>query len=106
MGEHKRGAAAAATVFLLAIAITVLPTLSGSSAGALTDSTTCSQWAAATPGQQSGYAYLYLREYRPAPVTAANAQAVGGAISKACVEAAYLGEADDVSVVAAFRHAF
>jgi hypothetical protein len=104
--EHKRVAAAIVGVFVLMIAVTVVPALAGSSPGAISDSATCSQWAAAPSAQQTAYGHLYLKEYRPAPDTAANAAEVAETISKACVRAAYLGEGDDLSVLAAFRHDF
>ena len=104
--EHKRGAAAIAVVVLALIAVTIVPSLTGSSSAALSDSASCSQWAAATPGEQDAYARLYLNEYLAVPDTPANVTTVRARINNACVRAAYLGEADEVTVVAAFRHQF
>ncbi|MGO9821314.1 MAG: hypothetical protein ACLPTJ_11770 [Solirubrobacteraceae bacterium] len=106
IAEHKRATAAIVGVFLLMIAITVVPALAGSSSSSISDSATCSQWAAAPSSQQTAYGHLYLKEYHPAPNTDSNAAEVAQTISKACVQAAYLGEADDLSVLAAFRHDF
>jgi hypothetical protein len=106
IASHKRAAAAIVGVFILMIAITVVPSLASPSAGSLGDSSTCSRWEAAASSQQTGYGHLYLKEYRPAPDTAANANEVAQTISRACVQAAYLGEADNLSVIAAFRHEF
>jgi hypothetical protein len=106
IAEHKRVAAAIVGVFVLMIAVTVVPALAGSSPSSISDSTNCSAWAAAPSAQQTAYGHLYLKEYRPAPDTAANAAEVAQTIGKACVQAAYLGEADDLSVLAAFRHEF
>ncbi len=106
IAAHKRATAAIVAVVVAMIAVTVVPALAGSNASAISDASTCSQWEASPSGQQTAYGHLYLREYRIAANTAANASTVARAISKACVEAAYLGEADDLSVLAAFRHNF
>ena len=106
IAEHKRATAAVVGVFMLMIAITVVPSLAGSSSSSISDSATCSQWAAAPSSQQTAYGHLYLREYRPAPNTDSNAAEVAQVISKACVQAGYLGEADNLSVIGAFRHEF
>jgi hypothetical protein len=106
IATHKRATAAIAGVFVLMIAVTVLPALAGSKAGSISDTATCSEWEAASSSQQTAYGHLYLREYRPAPDTASNAAEVAQAISKACIQAGYLGEADNLSVLAAFKHQF
>jgi hypothetical protein len=103
---HKRATAAIVVVVVAMIALTVVPALAGTSSSALSDSATCSQWTTAPSKQQTAYGHLYLQEHRVAPDTDVDADAVTRAISKACVQAAYLGEADDVSLVAAFRHEF
>lgn len=103
---HKRAAAVVVAVAVLAIALTVVPALLGSSSGALSDATTCSQWAAASAGQKSGYAQLYLHQYGSFSSAGRNLDAVQNTINRRCVQAAYLGEADDVSVLAAIQQAY
>lgn len=103
---HKRMCALVVGLLLVVIALSVVPALVGSGGGALADSTTCSGWSAASSAQQTAYAHLYLNEYGGLSNTAGSAGAVQRAISSACVRAAYLGEADDVSVLAAIRHDF
>jgi hypothetical protein len=103
---HKRAAAVVVAIVLFAIAITVVPALAGSNSGALNDATTCSQWAAASAGQKSAYAQRYLDEYGSFSGAGRNLNAVQNTITQRCVRAAYLGEADDVSVLAAVRRDF
>jgi hypothetical protein len=106
IAEHKRATVAIIGLFLLMIVVTVVPAVAGSSSSSISDSTNCSAWAGAPSAQQTAYGHLYLKEYRPGPNTDANATEVAQTISKACVQAAYLGEADELSVLAAFRHEF
>ncbi len=103
---HKRGSAAVIAILVVFCVLTIVTAVSGSSAGPLADSATCSQWAAASTGQRAAYSRLYLNENPTLPDTTPEAGAVTSAINKACVEAAYLGEVDDVSVLAAIRHNF
>lgn len=57
-------------------------------------------------GQQSGYAQLYLHEYGSFSGAGRTLDAVQNTITQRCVRAAYLGEADDVSVLAAIHQAY
>lgn len=106
IAQHKRATAAIVGVFILAIVITVVPSLASSSSASMSDSSTCSQWEDTSSSQQTAYGHLYLKEYRPAPNTASNANEVVQVISKACVKAGYLGEAENLSLLAAFRQQF
>lgn len=106
IAQHKRAAAVIIGVFILAIVITVVPSLASSSSASISDSSTCSQWENTSSPQQTAYGHLYLKEYRPAPNTASNANEVVHVISKACLKAGYLGEADNLSVLGAFRQQF
>lgn len=106
MLEHRGATVVATALILVLIATTVVTAFVGTKEGALNDATTCSEWAAATSSQQLAYSHLYINEYTSTPNTAFYADAVRTAINKDCVQAAYLGEADDVSVLAAIRHAF
>jgi hypothetical protein len=103
MRGHRRASAAVIVVVLLAAALTVLTAVSRSGAVALTDSTSCSGWTAASPVQQTAYARRYVDEHRGTPRGARDARAVTLAIDASCTHAAYLGESDDMSVVAAIR---
>ncbi len=103
---HKRLAAAAIVVVVALIAVTLLTTVSSPSRQPLSDSASCTQWAAGTSAQKTAYSHLYIDEYGRFANTARNAAAVETAIDKACTKASYLGEADDISVLASLRHAF
>jgi len=106
--SRYRAASAGVAVFVaLLIAVTVLGVASGSNPAALNDATTCLNWASASASQQNAYSFLYVKEHEATlPDSVAYAAVARTAISKACVQAAYLGEADDVSVLGAIRHAF
>jgi ABC-type transport system involved in cytochrome c biogenesis permease component len=103
---HKRATAVVAGIVLVLIVISVLPAVLGSSSGALNDAATCSEWAAASGDQQVAYAQLFLRENGSLTSAGQTAGAVQNTISQGCVRAAYLGEADDVSVIGAVNKAF
>jgi hypothetical protein len=103
---HKRVAAGSIVVVLAVIAVTIATTVSSPSRQPLSDSASCTQWAAGTPAQKIAYSHLYINEYGRFANTARNAADVETAINKACTKASYLGEADDMSVLASLRHAF
>jgi hypothetical protein len=103
---HKRVAAGSIVVVIALIAVTIFTTVSSPSRQSLSDSASCTQWAAGTPAQKIAYSHLYINEYGRFPNTARYAAAVETAIDTACTKASYLGEADDISVLASLRHAF
>jgi hypothetical protein len=104
--RHKRASVGSIAFLLLLIAVTFVTTVSNPSRQALSDSATCSEWAAATPAQKIAYSRLYINEYGAFPNTTRNADAIETSINKACIRASYLGEAEDVSVLAGLNHAF
>ena len=104
--RHKRVAAGSIVLLVALIVATIVTTVSSPSREPLSDSASCTQWAAGTPAQKLAYSHLYINEYGRSPNTAHYAAAVETAINKACTRASYLGEADDVSVLASLRHAF
>jgi hypothetical protein len=106
MRRHPRAAAASLALVIVMIAVTILTTVSNPRRQPLSDAASCSQWAAATAAQQTAYSHLYIDEYGSVANTARQAAAVRSAIDAACTHASYLGEAADVSVLAALRHAF
>jgi ABC-type transport system involved in cytochrome c biogenesis permease component len=103
---HKRATAIVVGIVLVLIVISVLPAVLGSSSGALNDATTCSEWAAASGDQKVAYAQLFRRENGSLTSAGQTPAAVQNTISDGCVRAAYLGEADDVSVIGAVNKAF
>jgi hypothetical protein len=103
---HKRVAAGSIAIVLALIAATIVTTVSSPSRQPLSDSASCTQWAAGTPAQKIAYSHLSINEYGRFPNTARYAAGVETAINKACTTASYLGEADDISLLASLRHAF
>lgn len=104
--RHPRITAISLVVVLALLAVTLLTTVSRPHRQPLSGSASCSQWAAAAPRQQLAYSHLYIDEYGRSADTSAEAATVSAAITRGCTRASYLGEADDVSVLAALRHAF
>lgn len=103
--RRYKAASAGALVALMALALTIVASaFSNSSAIPLKDSTTCSEWSVATAAQRSAYAQLYIGEHAGAGALAPDG--VVSAINADCTHAAYLGEADDLSVLAALQHAY
>jgi hypothetical protein len=102
--RHKAASAAAVAIVLVLVGAMVAAALPSAKAGALSDSSTCSAWSSATGAQQTAYARLYVNER----LGGANRHVgtIKAALNGDCNHAAYLGEADDVSVVAALNHAF
>jgi hypothetical protein len=106
ISRHKRASAGAIALVLVLVASTIVPAFLSSSPEAVSDSTTCSQWSSASPAQMNAYSRLYLSEHSALSSGASSASSIRSAISSACVRAAYLGEADDVSVAAAIKHEY
>ena len=104
--RHKAVAAAAFAVVLVLIGVMAAAALPSAKGGALSDSSTCSAWSSATHAQQSEYARLYITEHGSHVNGGLSPASVESATDSACSHAAYLGEADDVSIVAALNHAF
>jgi type II secretory pathway pseudopilin PulG len=106
MRRHKAASAVVIAVVLLLVAFTAAAAVSSSSNAALSDATSCTQWASASAAQQSTYAQLYFAEHGGLASGANDPTSIRSAINSACSQAAYLGESDDVSVLAAVRHNF
>ena len=104
--RHARLAAASLALVIVLVAVTLLTEVSSPRRVALSDAASCAQWAAATPSQQIAYSHLYIDEHGRFADTAAHAAGVRTEIERACTHASYLGEADDISIIAGLRHAF
>src|ERR1700733_6640621 len=97
--RHKRETAVVVALVIVLIGTMAATALPSSRASALSDASTCSARASAGQSQPTTYARLYLTEYGGTRGTAS----VVSAINSACSHAAYLGEADDVSILAAIN---
>lgn len=104
--RHKAATAGAIAVVLVLIGVMAEAALPSANAGALSDSSTCSAWTSASQSQQTAYAHLDITEHGSNVSGGLGAGSVESAINGACNHAAYLGEADDISIVAALNHAF
>jgi Flp pilus assembly pilin Flp len=104
--RHRRATGVSIALVLAVVAVTILTTVSHASRQPLSDSANCSQWAAATSAQKIAYSHVYIEEYGRYANTASRAAAVTVAINRACTEASYLGESDDLSILAGLRHSF
>lgn len=104
--RHKAATAGAIAVVLVLIGVMVAAALPSAKAGALSDSSTCSAWSSATSAQQTAYARLYITQHGSSVSGGLGTRDVESTITGDCNHAAYLGEADDVSIVAALNHAF
>lgn len=104
--RHPRVTAASLLVVAAAVAVTILTTVTNPRPQPLANSASCSQWAAATRGEQLAYSHLYINEYGRFANTVRRADEVRAEIGRACTHASYLGEADDITILAAERHSF
>jgi hypothetical protein len=73
----------------------------GPKAGAVSDSTTCTQWGSANQVQQAAYAKLYVKEHGPLRGGATSPSKVIAAINDGCARA----YGDDVSDTATVTQA-
>lgn len=91
------GLAAAIALMLAMILVAVL----GPKAGAVTDSTTCTQWGSSNQAQQAAYGKLYVKEHGPLPDGGSSPSKVIAVINYGCAQA----YGDDVSDTVTVRQA-
>jgi hypothetical protein len=103
---HRAASAAGLVLLLIVVAVMAAPAFSSSSAGPLSDSASCSEWATNSQAQRSAYARRYLDEHISLLGRVPTADSVESAISTGCTRAAYLGEGDEVTVVGAIKHQY
>lgn len=106
IASHKLASTVAAVVLAAMVAYFVLIAV-GPKGGAVTDSTTCTQWGSANVNRQDAYARLYVKEHGPvdsgwgpAPTGVINA------INAGCYEAYGDDVSDTATVVQAIRRSF
>jgi hypothetical protein len=102
VAKHKLLALCAAATAALVLAM-LLFAIFGSKAGAVGDSTSCSQWGSANQVRQADYARLYVREHGPLSNGASSVAAVEGAINSGCIIAFENDEETTVSVLQSIR---
>lgn len=92
VARHKLIALGVAAVIAFMVAMFVIAAV-GDKAGAVSDSTTCTQWGSANQNQQAAYGRLYIREHGPISRAHGTPASVITAINNGCT----LAYGDDVS---------
>ncbi|MGH2866318.1 MAG: hypothetical protein ACRDNK_01950 [Solirubrobacteraceae bacterium] len=103
---HKPASAAGLVLLVLVVAVMAAPAFSSSSAGPLTDATSCSEWTSTSQAQRNDYARRYLTEHVSLLGKVPAAGSIESAISAGCTRAAYLAEGDEVTVIGAIKHQY
>ena len=103
---HRAASAAGLALLLVVVAVMAAPAFSSSSAGPLSDATSCSEWATTSQAQRSAYARLYLDEHVSLLGTVPTAGSIESAINTGCTRAGYLGGGDEVTVIGAIKHQY
>lgn len=93
-------------LLLVVIAAMAAPALSGSSAGPLSDSASCSEWTTTSQAQRSAYAHLYVNEHVSLLGTVPSPRGIESAITTGCTRAGYLGQGDEMTVLGAIKHQY
>jgi hypothetical protein len=100
LARHKLAAVGVVAVIALILAM-MLVAVFGSKVGAVSDATTCSQWASANQTQQAAYARLYVREHGTVSGRGSSAANVIAAINRGCIRAYGEDVSDTATVVQA-----
>lgn len=105
LGRHKLATSVVAAGIVALLATFVLAAV-GSKAGAVSDSTSCTQWGAANQRQQAVYARLYVREHGALSDGQRSPASVITAINNGCTQAYGDDVSDTTTVVQAIRGDF
>ena len=104
--SHRAASAAGLVLLVAVVAVMAAPAFSSSSAGPVSDSTSCLEWSSTSLAQRNAYARLYLTEHVSLLGKVPAAASIKSVINTGCTHAAYLGEADEVTVIAAIKHQY
>lgn len=102
VSRYRWFALATLAVMVILVAMLLVAVL-GPKAGAVTDSTSCSQWGSASQSKQAAYARAYVREHGSLSSGASTVSAVESAINNGCMAAYASDEEDSVSVLQSIR---
>ena len=105
IARHKGAALVAAAGCVLMLGIIVVAVL-GAKAGAVSDSTTCTQWGSTNVVRQDAYARLYVKEHGPVHGAGTSPASVVSAINIACLEAYNEDVSDSTTVAQALSGTF
>jgi len=100
LARHKLVALGLAAVIALMLAMILVAVL-GPKAGAVTDSTTCTQWGSSNQALQAAYGRLYVKEHGGVRGWGSSPSEVIAAINNGCAQA----YGDDVSDTVTVRQA-
>jgi hypothetical protein len=103
---HKKAALIAAALCVFLVGTLVLVAVTSTTAGALTDATSCTQWGNANQDRQTAYARLYLSEHGAVPKYGDTPAAVINAINFGCGVAYGDDVGDTATVVQAINNTF
>jgi hypothetical protein len=105
LARHKPAAMVVAAIIAVMLTM-ILVTLFGSTAGAVSDATSCSQWGSTNQDQQAAYARLYVREHGPLRGGEISPASIIAAINNGCMQAYADDTSDNVTVVQAISGDF
>jgi len=106
IASHKMASLVIAAVGIATVAVLLMVAL-GPKAGAVSDSTTCSQWGSTNVTAQGAYARLYIKEHGPVSrAWGPGGQGVINAINAGCYEAFGEDVSDTATVVQAIARSF
>jgi hypothetical protein len=106
IADHKQATLGVVVVLALLVATIVVPAL-GAKGGAVTDSTSCTQWGSANVDQQDAYARLYVREHgQVSPRWGEPPASVINAINAGCTQAFGENVSDSATVTQAISRTF
>jgi FlaG/FlaF family flagellin (archaellin) len=100
--RHKRFSFSLLAVILVMLAAFVA-TLVGPSAGAVSDSTSCSEWGSANQSQQHAYGALYVKEHGSLRDGATSPTSVVASVNTGCGQAFDNDVSDDINVYQAIN---
>ncbi|MGN6171057.1 MAG: hypothetical protein ACTHQQ_23230 [Solirubrobacteraceae bacterium] len=103
--RHKFVALGLAAVIAVMLSM-VLVAVFGPKAGAVSDSTTCTEWGSANQGRQAAYAKLYVKEHGPLRGGGRTPSKVIAAINNGCTQAYGEDVSDTVTVTQAIAGNF
>jgi hypothetical protein len=106
IADHKQAALGTVVILALLVAMVVVPAL-GAKGGAVSDSTSCTQWGSANIDQQNAYARLYIREHGDvSPRWGQPPASVINAINAGCTQAFGENVSDSATVTQAIARTF
>jgi hypothetical protein len=104
MLRYKLASALSIATLVVMVGVTAAAAISSSHPAPLNDASTCTQWSAAPQSVRATYSQKYLNEHGAIGFGVNDAGTVEARMSAACEHAAYLGESDDLALLAAIEH--